>query len=99
MKLSNGIIFIIAFICLLLALGVTNPSSNKHQTKISSQCQDLNPIIGGLGGCDLFAKWGLEYHDYILFSTTKLSGNGGDNVSVGILGMVFVVKDLNINMK
>ena len=98
MKLSNSIVFLIAIICLLLLLGVTNPSSNKHQVKISAQCQDLNPITGSLGGCDLFAKWGLEYHDYLLFSITKLSGNGGEKVSIGILGMVFVIKDLNINL-
>ena len=98
MKLSKGIIVLIAVIFLLLVMGITNPSSNKHQVKISSQCQDLNPVIGGLGGCDLFAKWGLEYHDYLLFSITKISGNDGEKVSIGLLGMVFIVIDLNINM-
>ena len=92
MKMSSGLIFLIIVICLLLVLGVTNPSSHKHQAKISAQCQDLNPIVGGLGGCDLFAKWGLEYHDYILFSITKVSGVGGEKVSWGLMGMVFVVK-------
>lgn len=98
MKISNANVFLIAIICLLLVLSFTNPSSVKHKDKISAQCQELNPIIGGLGGCDLFTKWGLEYHNYLLFSITKISGNKDETVSLGLFGMVFILKDLNINL-
>jgi hypothetical protein len=101
MKLSKSVVGILIFILGLIVLGITNPSSERHKEQINAKCHDLNPITGVLGGCDLFAQYALGYHDYLLFSTTKFSGDNTSTVSIGFLHMVFVIKnlDINLNMK
>ena len=88
----------------ILALSVllffSNPSMEKHKAVVNQQCKELNPITGVLGGCALYSQMGLEYHTFFLCSITLAtltnSGSGAQPVTIGVLGMVFVVRNLNI---
>lgn len=73
----------------VLLLFFTNPSDRTHCDSIKNRVKKDHPIIGTVLGrtpCALTV-----YNDYILFSTTEISG---DLVSIGALGKVYV-RDLD----
>lgn len=76
-----------------LLLFISNPSMQKHKDSINEKCKQLNPITGAIGGCALFSRLGCEYHNCYVFSYTQ---SKGELVSVGVLGIAFVIKNLDI---
>lgn len=75
----GGIIFAV----LLLVL---NPGDDKHRDKIEEQFKEEHKLAGSLGVGWVKSKT-VSYHDYYLFSVTKV---GDTYTSYGALGMVFV---------
>lgn len=84
---------LLLFIILLFALKVTNPSMQSHKAAITQKCQELNPVTGAIGGCNLYSKFKIKYVDYYVFSYT-LSDN--EVVSVSLFTLPFLVKNLDI---
>jgi|AntRauTorckE6833_2_1112554.scaffolds.fasta_scaffold251103_1 hypothetical protein len=78
-KFIAGIIFAV----LLLVL---NPGDEKHRDKIQEQFKEEHKIAGTLGVGWVKSKT-VSYHDYYLFSVTKV---GDTYTSFGTLGLVFV---------
>ena len=74
---------------------LTNPGKDDHNAAIFPKSEEQS--IGGkiskaFARTVAFAAW--QYNDYLFFSTTSY-GKGVDGIiSVGVLGMVFVVKDV-----
>ncbi len=96
MELSNQIKGIVTLLIVILLAALINPSSEKHKEKVNRQCRNLNPVTGTLGGCNLYSELGLKYHNGILFSYTDENNGKGETVSVGVMGFVFITKDLDI---
>ena len=87
-------------IAIILTLFLLNPSSDKHKAAVDKRCRELNPVTGLIGGCALYSRLSLQYHDLFLFSFTvsTLSTSSSANMpaTIGVLGIVFVVGDLEI---
>ncbi|MEL7020193.1 MAG: hypothetical protein AAGK47_01175 [Bacteroidota bacterium] len=84
-KSSNNFSWLLIII-ILGAMVVTNPTFEKHKSKINSQVKSDKPLIGKIGGGRLLGAL-TTYNNYYLFSTTQLEGK---SVSFGVLGMVVV---------
>lgn len=76
----------IAGIIFAVLLLVLNPGDEKHRTNIEEEFKKEHKIAGTLGVGWIKSKT-VSYHDYYLFSVTKV---GDTYTSFGLLGMVFV---------
>ncbi len=78
----------IAVAAALLAAVVLNPSPEQHRTRIKETIADRSPLAGflGVGALTAFAS---TYHPLGLASYTTVNGH---TVSIGVLGMVFVLQ-------
>ncbi|MBE0597773.1 MAG: hypothetical protein IH614_10930 [Desulfuromonadales bacterium] len=75
----------LGLVLLALAAGYFNPTLAQHREGIalaqgSSLARGLTRLALGLGG--------VQYHNYLLFSTT--TDSAGKTLSVGLLGKIFV---------
>jgi len=88
-------------ILLLVAAGVgfaLNPSEKDHKDKLYTILQKKvsgEGIVGAIGAeiakrTDALQLTGIEYHNYIVFSTVKRKG---EVVTIGAFGKIFVVDD------
>lgn len=73
-----------AVFVLLLLLALTNPGADAHRHDIAETYAEQNPISGAVGVGDALGITA-EYHNYVVFSTTRL---GPHRVSIGALGGV-----------
>lgn len=78
---------------IVLAALVLNPSAERHRNQIKEAIAERSPLAGmlGMGALAAFAS---NYHSLGVASYTSIHGK---TVSVGVLGMVFVMdsrKDL-----
>ncbi|MBK7428048.1 MAG: hypothetical protein IPI60_14015 [Saprospiraceae bacterium] len=78
--------FLILVIVLMVVAALSNPSHSTHREKIKATFKQDNPLISAVGGGEVFTRL-VDYHSYILFSTTTLDD---EKVSTGIFGMVWV---------
>jgi hypothetical protein len=83
---------ILGILIILLILKVTNPDMQAHKSAITKKCKELNPVTGAIGGCNLYSTLQIKYVDYYLISYTL---SGQEVVSVGLLTVPFVIKDLD----
>lgn len=84
---------VIAIVVLLIAALALNPSAERHRSEIKASIADRSPLAGllGIGAIAAFAS---NYHSLGVASYTSIQGH---TISVGFLGMVFVLdvqKDL-----
>ena len=72
---------------LLIAAVALNPSADKHRTQIKDAIADRSPLASllGVGALTAFAS---NYHSFGVGSYTSIQNH---TVSVGVLGMVFVI--------
>ncbi|MDP6546680.1 MAG: hypothetical protein QGH60_22120 [Phycisphaerae bacterium] len=96
----------IFMILLIVAAGVAfalNPSEKDHKAKLYSIVQKKvsgEGIIGAIGAeiakrTDALQLAGIEYQNYVVFSTVKRKG---ELVTIGAFGKIFVVDD-NIGLE
>ena len=79
---------LIAGICIALAAAVLlNPSADRHREQIKSGIAERSPLAGLLG-LGVLAAFASNYHSVGVGSYTSIQGQ---TVSVGLLGMVFVI--------
>ena len=76
----------VVVLLLLVILGATNPGVDLHKTKIDERYRSDNPITGFLGMGKLVGS-SVNYHNYIVFSTTTIDQA---LISIGFSGQVFV---------
>lgn len=71
----------------LLAAVALNPSADRHRQQIKNAVADRSPVAGlfGVGALTAFVS---DYHSWGVASYTSINGR---TVSVGVLGMVFVL--------
>ena len=86
--------FWILVVILLIAL-ITRPNHEDHKDKIKRKFKENNPVTGAVGGGNVFAGM-VNYHDYYIFTTTTLQDK---TVSVGAFQVVYVYKDLDIDIE
>ncbi|MDD5364597.1 MAG: hypothetical protein PHR30_04595 [Gallionellaceae bacterium] len=79
-----GWLFMLFFIAIIF---FTNPSHEKHKEAIRNYIAQQAPIASVLG-IGRVAAWATEYKSYGIVSITE---DGGRTISIGALGMVFVV--------
>ena len=81
-KIYVGIAVVIAAAFLL------NPSADQHRNRIKESIAERSPLAGllGMGAITAFAS---NYHPLGLASYTSMHGH---TISVGFLGMVFVLQ-------
>lgn len=79
--------FVIVLAVLVVAAFVLNPSPERHRARIKEAIGDRSPVarILGVGALAAFAS---NYHSLGVASYTKA---GDRMLSVGVLGMVFVL--------
>ena len=79
--------FVIVLAALAVAAFVLNPSPERHRARIKEAIGDRSPVarILGVGALAAFAS---SYHSLGVASYTKA---GDRTLSVGVLGMVFVL--------
>jgi hypothetical protein len=79
---------LIAGVCIALAAAVLlNPSADRHREQIKSGIAERSPLAGLLG-LGVLAAFASNYHSVGVGSYTSIQGQ---TVSVGLLGMVFVI--------
>jgi len=78
---------IVAIVALLIAALVLNPSAERHRTEIKASIADRSPLAGllGIGALAAFAS---NYRSLGVASYTSIQGR---TISIGFLGMVFVL--------
>jgi hypothetical protein len=84
---SNPILSVLVVLAIAILLAVTNPTAEAHRKTIAANFQATRPLAGAVGLGAIGAHLP-EYHSAILGSYT-MSGN--ELVSVGLLGMVWVL--------
>jgi hypothetical protein len=79
---------LVALAALLIAALLLNPSAERHRTEIKASIADRSPLAGllGFGALTAFAS---NYHSVGIASYTSIQGH---TISVGMLGMVFVLE-------
>lgn len=79
---------LIVFVAVLVLAAVLNPSPERHRARIKESLGDRSPIarVLGVGSLAAFAS---SYHSLGLASYTTA---GDRTLSVGALGMVFVLQ-------
>lgn len=84
----------LAALAVVVALAaVSNPSAERHRVQIKAQVAERSPLAGALG-VGALAAFVSNYHSLGVASYTSIRGK---TVSVGFMGMVFVLdayKDL-----
>ncbi len=83
---NAGKVIAVIFAVLVAALFL-NPSAERHRNQIRDSIAERSPLAGllGLGALTAFAS---NYHSIGIASYTSIHGR---TVSVGLLGMVFVI--------
>lgn len=73
----------------IVVMALTRPAEYKHAKAVNRYC----PFVD----CNLHELISPDYHNHFLVSTTTINnGANKELLSVGVLSMVFVVKDLSI---
>jgi hypothetical protein len=79
---------LIVGVCVALAAAVLlNPSADRHREQIKTAIAERSPLAG-LFGVGFLAALASNYHSVGVGSYTSIQGH---TVSVGLLGMVFVL--------
>ncbi len=87
MRKTSLLSLVVTGIVVALAFAL-NPSPEQHREKIKAAVAERSPLAGllGLGALAAFAS---NYHPLGVASYTTVNGK---TVSIGVLGMVFVVQ-------
>ena len=80
-----GCVVIAAFLFLCILL---NPSQEQHKKQLIASYNDKHPIAGGIFKGGDWAAAALRRDSYLFFSVGSI---GGDTMTIGFFGMVFVV--------
>jgi hypothetical protein len=84
----NTLCKILASVAIALVLAVLlNPSADRHREQIKTAIAERSPLAG-LFGVGFLAALASNYHSVGVGSYTSIQGH---TVSVGLLGMVFVL--------
>ena len=90
MSESGGQNPLLALVVLLVAavlLAVTNPSAEQHRESIAAEFAEQRPLAGAVG-LGAVSAYFTDMHSFVLGSYTM---KGDELVSIGLLGMVWVV--------
>lgn len=85
--------FYIALAAIVAAAFLLNPTPEQHRNRIKEAIADRSPLAGllGVGALTAFAS---NYHPLGVASYTTVNGH---TVSIGVLGMVFVLQPTRDN--
>lgn len=72
-------------VALAFLLAWTNPGRAEHEQRVREMVKEASPVASFLGIGHLVTMQ-LDYHDYIVFSTTY---RNGELTTFGIFGLVF----------
>jgi len=84
---QNPLLSLLVVLVVMVLLAVTNPSPEQHRKAIAAEIAELRPLAGAVGLGAVSAHF-TEMHSFVLGSFTT---NGEEVVSIGLLGMVWVV--------
>jgi len=85
---KSTVVSVVALAAALVLAIALNPSAERHRARIKEAIAERSPIAGALGVGSL-AAFASSYHSLGVFSYTTA---GDRTLSVGVLGMVFVLQ-------
>ena len=80
-------IWLVVLLAVAILLAVTNPSEKSHRAAISARFSHERPLAGAVGLGAIGSQLP-NYHSVVVGSYTT---SGDELVSIGLLGMVFIV--------
>jgi hypothetical protein len=84
---QNPLLILVVVLVAAVLLAVTNPSAEQHRKAIAAEFALERPLAGAIG-LGAVAAYFSDIHSFVFGSYTT---NGDEVVSIGVLGMVWVV--------